>query len=122
MSSNYKRARDTAQYAGFRYVDTTDLIAEGGIPDGLLRGREVVLKHSRERWVPAELADRRDQFFDKVRSGEFEYDVYMSHGLFIASVILRLEEEWDKPEQFPFSFNQTRGYIPDLASVTTVKL
>jgi broad specificity phosphatase PhoE len=121
LSSKYVRPQETARLAGFNIVDTSPLINEVTVsPDMLARGK-IIQKHREERWVPSELQDRAENFIEHVRSGELDYQVFFTHGFFIAAVLDRLSAECEAScEAAPYVFDEERGYIPRLATIIPV--
>lgn len=62
LSSYFQRAKQTAELAGFKQIDNSELIAEADIPKDMLAVGRIVLKHAKGRWVPEEAATRSRQF------------------------------------------------------------
>lgn len=116
-SSEYTRPQETLIAAGFQRYHLQPILNELEVSDEiipLLGGRKIIEKHARERWVPDEVYERAVRFIEMVRSGELGYQIYFSHGLFIAGVKLAAEEY--APEN-SYHFGD-RGYIPLQAEPT----
>lgn len=124
LSSTFERPYHTASLAGFKNIERNELINEGELPLELRMQRGAVLeKHSRERWVPDELRARSQRFINLIRRGELEYEIFFTHGLFVASVLLDLSDEYAaRGEAFAHVFDQKRGFAPILATITPVIL
>ncbi len=120
LASMFKRPQQTAQSAGFSNIHTNAIINESEVPVELLRGNMVIEKHAHERWVPQELQDRARRFLDLVHGGALEYELFFTHGFFIAAVLTELEQQGLLSERHVF--DEKRGYIPYLATVTPVTL
>jgi broad specificity phosphatase PhoE len=120
--SGYRRPQETALLAGFRDLAVLRLINES-IIDEKMTGSEVIRRHAAERWLPAEVTERSRRFIELVRSGELDYDIYFTHGMFIASVLSDLSVEAEQTEvAFPHDFIHGRGFVPALAVATVVKV
>ena len=113
--SEYKRPQETAHHAGFNNTAVLSLINEGSIPPGMLRGREIVNKHATEGWIPDELKRRAAKLIKLIENETLSYQIYFTHGLFIAAVLTELGGQ-DIP------FDEHRGYIPTLATITPVQI
>lgn len=123
LSSTYKRSQQTAEVAGFRYIETHSVLNETRFGEKDLGPAETVIKHARERWIPDETRARAERFIDMVRQGELQHQIFFSHGIFIASVRLVLADEAHPPgKEVPDEFHPKRGYIPDLASISPVDI
>lgn len=118
LSSTYARPFQTAEVAGFRNIERSPAINESDVDEEILQGINVIKKHRMERWVPKEVSDRAIEFIKLVRSGELGYEIYFTHGLFIAAVLLELEKEGDST----YVFDKERGFIPLQASITPVTI
>jgi hypothetical protein len=58
-----------------------------------------------------------------VREGELDYQIYFSHGFFIAAVLEVVSDEHKaRGEESPHPFDEARGYIPKLARITPIIL
>lgn len=108
--SELLRPQQTMQYAGFSKMHILPVLNELVPPPELVEGRKAIEKHAAERWAPDDGGQARE-FIDGIRSGHYNYEFYGSHGLFIAKVMLGLEEEVG-PENFPHEFDPNRGFIP----------
>lgn len=123
LASTFVRPQQTAHLAGFRRIVADDILNESEIPPNLLAGSRVVEKHAAERWIPEELRDRAKRFVSLVREGELDYQIYFSHGFFIASVLEVVSDEHAaRGEESPHLFDERRGYIPHLAKITPITL
>ncbi len=123
LASTFVRPQQTAHMAGFKRIVADEILNESEIPPELLAGSRVVEKHANERWIPEELKDRAKKFVDLIREGELGYQIYFSHGFFIASVLEVVSDEYaEQGEQSPHHFDERRGYIPHLATITTINL
>jgi broad specificity phosphatase PhoE len=121
LASEYLRPRQTAEIAGFQHIETNPIINEAVFSPAQLSGRKIVEQHRRERWIPEPLAERAGRFVSLVRKGELEHSIYFTHGLFIAAVVSQLSREFeDSGEVSPYTFDPERGYIPPLATITSV--
>lgn len=123
LASEYQRTQETAQRVGFKNIATSSLVNETELPEGMLGGREIVTKHASERWVPDEVMQRSKLFIDDVRSGNLDYKIIFTHGLYIAALLLQLSsEDTSSSKEIPMVFSKTRGYIPDLATITPIEI
>lgn len=123
LASTFVRPQQTAHLAGFKRIAADEILNESEIPPHLLSGSRVVEKHAHERWIPEELRARAKRFVELVRAGELDYQVYFSHGFFIASVLEVVSDEHAaRGEVSPHVFDEARGYIPRLATITPVTL
>jgi broad specificity phosphatase PhoE len=120
-SSEYTRPQETLVAVGFQKYHLLPILNELEVSDEiipLLGGRKIIEKHATERWVPDEVYKRAVRFIDMVRSGELGYQIYFSHGLFIAGVKLAAEE-FAPQNSYEFS---KRGYIPLQAEPTVLRV
>jgi broad specificity phosphatase PhoE len=123
LASDYVRPQQTAEEAGFEIIHVSDLISEADIGRINMSGREVITKHAQERWSPEETSQRAANFIELVRKGELDHQIYFSHGVFIASVLLQLSNEAAvNEEEFPHQFDERRGFIPPLATIIPVEI
>jgi hypothetical protein len=102
-------------YAGFSHVETDSLVNESNLESLGMNGTEAVKRHLNEGWVPDETLVRAKRFITLVRSGDLGYQIYFTHGLFIASVLTELNTEEHRYEP-----SAKRGLIPNLATITGV--
>lgn len=119
LASEYKRPQETARHAGFKYIRVSPIINESAIDRELLSGRQIITKHKEEGWVPPETRERAQKFLSLIRQGELEYQIFFTHGLFIASVLSELSAEAAaRGEEPQHTFDEERGFIPLLATIT----
>jgi broad specificity phosphatase PhoE len=123
LASTFVRPQQTAHLAGFKRIVADEILNESEIPPHLLSGSRVVEKHAQERWIPEGLRARAKKFVSLVREGELGYQIYFSHGFFIAAVLEVVSDEHkSQGEESPHPFDETRGYIPHLAKITPITL
>jgi len=117
MASTLRRTKETALCVGFseELIDIGPEINESDVEGEIVSGIDVIRKHTTEGWVPEETRLRAERFIELVRDGELDYEIFFTHGLFIASVLTVL----DSPEH---RFSDKRGFIPLQASITPVRL
>lgn len=121
LASEYTRPQETARRAGFKYIVVNAIINESSIDRELLSGRQIINKHKEEGWIPPETQARAQRFLSLVRQGELGYQIYFTHGLFIASVLSELSAEAAAQGEEPqHKFDEERGFIPLLATITPV--
>lgn len=109
-ASEYLRPQQTAEHAGFKAVHIQPILNELDVPLELVPGRRAVEKHASERWIPDDQGRARE-FIERVRTDDLDYQVFFTHGLFIAAVRLAVESEVGV-EAYPNEFDPGRGYIP----------
>lgn len=109
LASEYTRPQQTAEHAGFRYIHVNPLINESDVDRDIMSGVDVIAKHQAERWAPEESRQRARRFIELVRTGELGYQIYFSHGMFIASVLLELDQS---ERNSPYTFDNKRGFVP----------
>ncbi|CAN5165263.1 hypothetical protein BH09PAT3_BH09PAT3_4020 [soil metagenome] len=119
VASAYTRPQQTAQHAGFQHIDINPLINESVIDSRLESGKDIVKRHSLERWVPESVRQRASDFVDQVHSGELNYEIYFSHGVFIAAVLLECDV---RLIEVAVPFTEDRGYVPLQAAVTKLDI
>jgi broad specificity phosphatase PhoE len=121
LASTYVRPQQTAREAGFRrdLIDTDPLINESDFEDASLSGRDVIAKHQAELWVPNNVKQRANEFIDKVHDGELGYEIYFTHGMFIAAVLLECDVRLIETTA---PFDPKRGYVPLQASITKLDI
>lgn len=118
-TSEFTRAQQTAELTGFKNIDTLALINESDVDREIVQGKHVVRRHQAERWVPNETVVRVKNLFDRIQTGELEYDIYFTHGMFIAGCLLECDA---RGIQVGRAFHEERGYVPDRASVTRIAM
>ncbi len=109
-ASEFLRPLQTAEYAGFKAIHTQPLLNELDVPDEYIPNRGTIKKHAAERWIP-DNQGRVQEFLTRVRDKDLDYQIYFTHGLFIAGVRMAIESEVGI-EAYPQEFDQERGYIP----------
>ncbi len=119
LASEFTRPQQTAEHAGFTKIDTSSLINESDVDRDVMSGVDVIDRHRKERWAPSESLERAQKFIELVRSGELAYQIYFSHGMFIASVLLELDQPVGSISQ---PFDEKRGFVPLQATVIKVNL
>jgi broad specificity phosphatase PhoE len=118
-ASEYTRPQQTARYAGFKFIDVLPLINESDVDREVLSGTDVISRHRTERWVPDETKERARELFDRIREGDLKYDIYFTHGMFIAGFLLECEA---RRVEVGYPFTEERGYVPLQASIIKVTL
>ncbi|MFI5271030.1 MAG: phosphoglycerate mutase family protein [Candidatus Saccharimonadales bacterium] len=119
LASTYRRPQQTAEVVGFRDIHVSPIINESDVDDESMNGRDVIEKHAQEVWVPDSVRARAGDFVDKVQSGELDYEIYFSHGIFIAAVLLECDV---RLIETAVEFDENRGYVPLQAAITKVEL
>ena len=119
LASSYTRPQQTAQHAGFKYIDTNPLINESDVDNDTMTGNDVIKKHCEERWVPVSVKERASSFLDQVIEGGLDYDIYFTHGMFIAAVLLECDV---RLIEVGAPFDEKRGYVPLQTAVTKIGL
>lgn len=123
VASEFVRAQQTAQIAGFKDIHISTLINEADFDRTVLGVPDPVSKHATERWVPDETRQRAVRFIELVRSGQLDYQIFFTHGLFKAAVLTELAHESSaNGMEFGHSFTEARGFIPFVATITPVKV
>ena len=117
MASTLRRTKETATCVGFSEdaIDVGPEINESNVEGEVLSGINVIQKHTHEGWVPEETKMRAERFIELIRSRSLDYEIFFTHGLFIASVLTVL----DSPD---YQFDVKRGYIPLQASITPITI
>lgn len=117
--SQFTRPQQTAKHAGFVNLVVLPLINESDVDREVASGVDVIKRHKRERWVPDETAERVSTFFDRVKSGEIDHEIFFSHGMFIAGFLLECNV---RLVEVAAPFTNKRGYVPLQATITKVVL
>lgn len=117
LASEYVRPQQTAQHVGFVRIDTHPIINEADVESDVRNGVDVIAKHTTESWVPEEVTLRAQRFLQMVRDGELEYEIFFTHGMFIAAVLLELD-----PNRAKYPFDPKRGFIPLQAAVVPISV
>lgn len=123
LSSTYTRPQETAERAGFRLIETNEILNESVFGQDDPSPEEAKARHAAERWVPDETAERAALFIDLVRRGELGHQIFFTHGLYIAGVLLNLADEASaNGADFAHKFQEKRGFIPDLATIVPIEV
>ena len=117
--SEYTRAQQTAHYAGFHKTEALSLINESDVDRDILSGTDVIAKHTQDRWVPDETRKRAAELFDRIKDEDLTYDIYFTHGMFIAGFLLECSARLG---EVPPPFTDKRGYVPLQASVIKLEI
>lgn len=119
LASTFVRPQQTARLVGFRVVHTSSLIDEARVDDEVKSGISPVDKHVKDRWVPDSIKGPAARFVDEVSDRTLDYEIYFSHGMFIASVILELDA---RHIEHGVPFDPKRGYVPLQAAITRLEV
>ncbi|OGL29363.1 hypothetical protein A3D14_01180 [Candidatus Saccharibacteria bacterium RIFCSPHIGHO2_02_FULL_47_12] len=123
VSSEFVRPQQTAQIAGFKKVHIHPVINEAEFDRTVMGVPDPVAKHARERWAPDETRERAKRLIEIIRTGELNYTIFFTHGLFIAATLLELSEEAQaNGHRLGHEFTEDRGFIPRLATITPVEI
>lgn len=117
--SEYTRAQQTAQLAGFTKQHIRPAINESDVDWEVESGIDVIEKHMSERWAPESTRDRAGKFIDSVSNGELDYEIFFTHGMFMATVLLECtvrQIDIDVP------FDEVRGYVPLQTGIVKLEL
>lgn len=117
--SEYARTQQTAEIAGFSRRDVVPLINESDVDREIMSGLDVINKHMKERWAPEEVRARTGQFIEQVQSGELDYDIFFTHGMFIASVALDCQV---RVIDIDLPFDENRGFVPLQTGIVSLKI
>lgn len=109
-ASEFLRPQQTAQHSGFKKVHIQPVLNEIDVPVEFIPNRGAIRKHAAERWIPDD-GGRVQEFLTRVRDRDMDYQIYFTHGLFIAGVRKALETEVGIAA-YPQEFDSERGYIP----------
>lgn len=121
-ASEFTRAQQTAQGAGFVDFDVLPILNESDLDPAEFDWTDAnkpMDKHVREHWVPFETLNRAEQFLHDVRMHKINYPVYFTHGLFIASALMFCEEVGLPQSR---TFDPVRGYVPLRAEVVPIEI
>ncbi|HVX23759.1 MAG TPA: histidine phosphatase family protein [Candidatus Saccharimonadales bacterium] len=119
LASTFKRPQQTAEVAGFRRIDINPIINESDVDEEIMNGRDVIKKHCDEHWVPESVKQRASDFIDQVRDNELDYEIYFTHGMFIAAVLLECDV---RLIEIAAPFDEKRGYVPLQATITELEV
>lgn len=117
LASTLRRTGETAICVGFKedLIDRSSDINETDVRKDVLSGIDIIKRHKTEGWIPEETRVRAERFVEQFQAGELEYEIFFTHGLFIASVLTVFEGH-------NIAFDAKRGYIPLQASITPLTL
>lgn len=118
LASTFFRTFQTLVETGFRNIRTNSILDESEDDEPMYPGVDLTKKHVTELWVPDDVKTRVVRFIDLVRSGELDYKIYGTHGLFVAGLRLELIKDPNDPNDF--TFDPVHGFIPLQASITPV--
>lgn len=119
LTSEFVRTKETAKRVGFRFIDHSPLINEARVDEEVRSGIKPVLKHAAERWVPDTIKEPASRFVDMLQSGGMGYEIFFTHGMFIAGALLECDE---RGIQTGVPFDPKRGYVPLRAAVTKITI
>jgi hypothetical protein len=115
LASTFVRPQQTARLVGFNVIDISSKIDEARVDEEVMSGINPVEKHANERWVPDSLKEPVASFLDEVQGGSLRYEIYFTHGMFIAGVVLECEA---RGIDHGIPFDAKRGYAPLQAAIT----
>ena len=121
-ASEFTRAQQTAQCAGFVDFDVLPILNESELDPAEFDwtdANQPMKKHVKEHWVPFETLKRAEQFLHDVRMKKINYPVYFTHGLFIASALMFCEDVGLPQTR---AFDPVRGYVPLRAEVVPIEI
>lgn len=118
-ASEYIRAQQTAQYAGFQRMDVLSLINESDVDRDIMSGVDVIKKHRAERWVPNETKERIHELYTRIQDDDLKYQVYFAHGMFIAGFLLKCDVQLVEVGR---PFDGRRGYVPFQAEIIKLQV
>ncbi len=119
LASSYTRPQQTAQHAGFRTIHINPVINESDVEYEVMNGVDVIQKHASERWAPDSVKQRASSFINQVRDRQLDYEIYFTHGVFIAAVLLECDVRLIETAT---PFDDERGYIPLQAAITKLEI
>ena len=114
LASSYVRPQQTARLVGFGVIHISSKIDEARVDDEVRSGISPVEKHANERWVPDSLKGPVAGFLDDIQEGSLDYEIYFTHGMFIAGVALECDS---RGIDHGMLFDEKRGYVPLQAAV-----
>lgn len=119
-ASEYVRAQQTAEEVGFKYVTVELVLNEPDFSRGELTGPQITEKHKNERWVPQEARDQAKILLERISNDKFDYMIAFTHGMFMATVLLELEDSgYDMSN---YQFDDKRGYVPLQTGIVPLNL
>ena len=118
--SLYKRTLQTAEALGFKNTETIEIIGESEIYNsGELASVDVVKKHVDEHgWLPNQELSRAQQIIQNIRSGIMNYEIIISHGMVIASIL----SELNRQGLYTTNPDARRGYVPLQSQIIAVEI
>lgn len=117
--SEYTRAQQTAEYAGFQNREVLPLINESDVDRDIMTGVDVIRKHKAERWVPQETRERACELYTRIKDKDLPYKVYFAHGMFIAGFLLECNVRLVEVAR---PFDEKRGYVPLQAEIIKLQV
>ncbi len=117
FTSNFRRAFQTAAFAGFRVIRVSELLDEIDDYASIDLGRysSVVERHASEGgWFPEEEIKRSGKLQQAILNGELG-QIQVSHGTPIGLVKMGLNKLG-----YSYPFDPIRGYIPKQGEITAV--
>ena len=114
LASTFVRPQQTARLVGFNVIHISSKIDEARVDDEVMSGISPIEKHANERWVPESLKGPVARFLDEVQEGSLSYEIYFTHGMFIAGVALECEA---RGIDHGIPFDEKRGYVPLQAAI-----
>ena len=117
LASSFVRTQQTARLVGFNVIHISPKIDEARVDEEVMSGISPVYKHATERWVPDSLKQPVVSFLDDLQEGRLNYEIYFTHGMFIAGLVLECEA---RGIDHGMTFDAERGYVP--LQATLVKL
>lgn len=119
LASTFTRTQQTAEVVGFRVVDISSSIDEARVDKEVRSGIKPAVKHAKERWVPDTIKGPAASFVDGVQSGELDYEIFFTHGMFTAGVLLECDA---RGIDHGVPFDIERGYVPLRAALTQLTI
>ena len=120
VASEFVRPQQTAREVGFREVHILPLLNEPDFSHGPTTGVQIVRKHRRERWAPDGARRQARELIDLLTDDKLPYYIAFTHGMFIATVLLELEEAGH--DMNDYFFDQNRCYVPLQAAITKISM
>lgn len=117
--SEYTRAQQTAQIAGFTRQHIRPIINESDVDREITSGIDVIAKHRDENWAPESTRERAGKLIDSVCNGELDYEIFFTHGMFMASVLLECKVRQIDAD---FPFDEVRGFVPLQTGIVKLEL
>ena len=120
--STYRRAKETATVAGFSYPAVVPLLDESELDPVIFDWGDInqpMDKHVQERWIPLETLGRASTLVQMIQEGDLDYQVYFTHGLFIAGILMVCEIAGIETN---YPFDPVRGYVPLRAQIVRIEI